>query len=881
VKSQTLMLAMVVSLASGAATHSLNAQQVDEAVTAYRTGRYDDAIGLFERAVRRDGSSVVAARGLVAALGEVGRYGDALEAARRFERENSSSAELANALGELLHVTGDLEGAEGAFRRASAAASDSLTARFNLALLGYERGEVATAFNEFDRFVGVYNRSDGLTSRQLTAVANAVRRLSIRDPLLSRDALRAYDEAIAADPGNLEPRVLVGELFLERYGGPDAYASFDDVLQVNPNHPRALLGLARTALFNGEPNAMELVNRSLEVNEHLVPARVFLATLYLQLENYERALEEVEQALVVNPASLEALSVQAAVRYLSGDQAGFAESRRRVLQLNPRFGGFYVTLAEVCARNRLYEQAAEFARMATEIDSLSWRGYALRGMNELRNARMSEGRAFLERAFEGDPYDVWTKNTLDLLDTLDLYPEARSPRFRFFIDGTESELLALYLSDIAEEAYDRLARKYGYEPPTPIRVEVFPHEADFSVRTFGIAGLRALGVSFGPVVAIISPSAKDDGFFNWGSTLWHELAHTFHMGVSEFKVPRWFTEGLAVLEERRARQGWGDDVSPGFLSAYLQGRLFDVRELNNGFSRPVYPEQLGYSYYQASLVCELIERDHGFGALVEFLRGYGAGRSSAELFQSILGVSIDRFNETFDDFMRERFAGPMVALRSPAAGDSVGRPSRESLLQRALTRPNDYLAQLAAGVMLYRDGNHEDALTHLERAESLFPEYGGEGSPHWYLAQIYAERGELERAAAELRALTAIDERHYAGRLELADLLLQLGDSGSAANVLEELLYIYPLDKSLHARLAELLAQEQRWPEAIRERRAVLALDPVDEAEAMYQLAKTYFDSGDLENARRSVIRALEGAPNYQQAQELLLEIHARRKQAR
>ena len=46
----------------------------------------------------------------------------------------------------------------------------------------------------------------------------------------------------------------------------------------------------------------------------------------------------------------------------------------------------------------------------------------------------------------------------------------RTERFRFFIDGTESDLLTLYLSEIAEEAYEELALKYGYRPPTPIRV---------------------------------------------------------------------------------------------------------------------------------------------------------------------------------------------------------------------------------------------------------------------------------------------------------------------------------------------------------------------------------------------------------------------------
>jgi len=519
--------------------------------------------------------------------------------------------------------------------------------------------------------------------------------------------------------------------------------------------------------------------------------------------------------------------------------------------------------------------------MATEIDSMSWRGYALLGMNELRNARMREGRESLEIAFEGDPYDVWTKHTLDLLDTLEQYPEVRSPRFRFYVDGSESELLGLYLSEIAEEAYDRLSAKYGYEPPTPIRVEVFPHEADFSVRTFGLVGLRALGVSFGPVVAIISPSSKDEGYFNWGSTLWHELAHTFHMGVSRFRVPRWFTEGLSVLEERRARPGWGDDVNPGFLAAYVQGRLHEVSKLNNGFTRPEYPEQLGYSYYQASLVCELIERDYGFQSLVEFLRGYGAGSSSEELFLSVLGTSVENFNDTFDTYLQERFAGPLAALQFRSAGDSTARPSRERFVERARSNPDDYLAQLAVGTMKFRDGDREGALTHLERAKSLFPEYAGEGSPHWYLAQIYEERGEVERAASELRALTAIDERHYAARVQLAELFLERADTSEAASALEEVLYINPMNMELHSRLAELLAADERWREAIRERSAVIALDPVDDAEALYQLAKTYFDAGDLENARRSVIRALEDAPNFQQAQELLLEIHARRGQVR
>ena len=46
--------------------------------------------------------------------------------------------------------------------------------------------------------------------------------------------------------------------------------------------------------------------------------------------------------------------------------------------------------------------------------------------------------------------------------------------------------------------------------------------------------------------------------------------------MTDHRVPRWFTEGLAVLEERRAREGWGSDVTPAFLAAYKQERLLPV-----------------------------------------------------------------------------------------------------------------------------------------------------------------------------------------------------------------------------------------------------------------------------------------------------------------
>ncbi|KPK05442.1 MAG: hypothetical protein AMS20_06580, partial [Gemmatimonas sp. SG8_28] len=524
-----------------------SAQDLAAAHSAAAAGEYDAAIRQL-----RGADDAPHVRLLVRTLAEVGRYDEAIAAARQYEGRHPGSVAVANVLGEVLAATGDATAAARAFERAAmGGADDSLDARYNLARGHLDAGRTDRAREELEAFIDTYNRAERLSSEELAAVAGAVRLLAVWDWRLSRDALRAYDEAIAADPGNLEARVLVGDLFLEKYQGTEAIESYEAVLERNPRHPGALLGLARQRRFAGSAEAMGFADRALETNSRSVDALVLRAMLWVELEDPDRAQADVQRALTVNPRALNALTLAAGVAFLTGDTEGFGRSRQAVFAVNPRYAAFYTTLAELSVRRRLYREAVDFAEQAVALDSLSWSGHQLLGINRLRIGSMDDGRASLERAFEGNPYDLWAMNTLDLLDTLETYRVERSPRFVYAIDGKEADLLAPYVSTVAEEAYDRMAARYGYRPEPPVRVEIFPDHQDFSVRTVGLAGLGALGVSFGPVVAMDSPSARGAGEFHWAATLWHEIAHTFHLGLSAHRVPRWFTEGLAVFEERR------------------------------------------------------------------------------------------------------------------------------------------------------------------------------------------------------------------------------------------------------------------------------------------------------------------------------------------
>jgi Tfp pilus assembly protein PilF len=67
--------------------------------------------------------------------------------------------------------------------------------------------------------------------------------------------------------------------------------------------------------------------------------------------------------------------------------------------------------------------------------------------------------------------------------------------------------------------------------------------------------------------------------------------------------------------------------------------------------------------------------------------------------------------------------------------------------------------------------------------------------------------------------------------------------------------------------------QRNRPDAAVREFKAVVALKPVDQAAAYTDLAESYFRSGQRAEARRQTLAALEIAPSYERAQDLLLKI--------
>ena len=84
---------------------------------------------------------------------------------------------------------------------------------------------------------------------------------------------------------------------------------------------------------------------------------------------------------------------------------------------------------------------------------------------------------------------------------------------------------------------------------------------------------------------------------------------------------------------------------------------------------------------------------------------------------------------------------------------------------------------------------------------------------------------------------------------------------------------VTPLDAEVHTALGDWMLAEGMADGALREYQALLAMNPHDMAGTHYRLATAFLELEDQAGTREHLLYALEIAPHYREAQQLLLEI--------
>ena len=763
---------------------------------------------------------------------------------------------------------GAAEQAEPAFRRGdyarAAAAGNASATRAALlrGLLAEERGDRKTSREEFTRLCAAAEAGRRRGASDLADAAEACRHLG-----RFHEANRVFERAAGAEPKNADIRARWGRLFLLAHNEAEAQKLFEEAQKLDPAHPGALVGLAELLSDRWDSGAEKPIEKALAADPEFVPAHLLAARMALDEEQTDAAAAYVERALAVNPRSLEAMALGAAVAYQRGDSAGVERGVAEALKADPVYGRVYEPLGRLAGIGRQLAAAADFYRRGLRLDPELWDLQTKLGIALFRLGREEEARRALEAAYDGDPFNVQTVNTLRLMDSFARYDQFDTPHFRVKLHQKESAALRPYVEELLERSLRALAERYRYMPAEKVSFEMFPDHEDFAVRALGLPGLGALGVSFGAIVAMDSPAARPAGSFHWGSTLWHEMAHVVTLGASDNRVPRWFTEGLSVYEEQRA--GWGDRLDLETVRALQENKLVPVAQLNAAFVRPKFPGQVQFAYYQAGMFCRFIAEKHGFEKILALLAAFRSGEKPDAALERVLGRPLDDLDRAFRAWLQPLTAKPMSAIdldwRQP-------RPRKE-LEAEAARRPQNFFARLQLARAFQDDNRPAEALGHAEAARELFPEAVEAGGPYELAAEIHLARGERDKAAAELQRWLRAGGHDPQMARRLADLLMELGRPRQAAEVWEAFLYVAPLDAELHQRLGEFYLESRPGAEAIREFSVVLALKPVDQAQAHFNLARAYAAAGRRPEARREVLAALEIAPGFSPAQKLLLEL--------
>lgn len=656
----------------------------------------------------------------------------------------------------------------------------------------------------------------------------------------ARDANDAYAESERAGT-RVETLLWRAELFLEKYDPGHAEEVVREALELSPNHAEALVAMAKVKLdqtldFGAAERA---IAKALAINPKLAGAYFVRAGIALRDMDLEEAERACEAGLAANPGNLELLSMKAAVRFLADDPEGYERIRKEVFAKNPRFAAFYRIVGEFAEWEHRYDEIVSMMKEATTIDPRDGKAWADMGLNLIRAGDEESGLEALRKAFRYDKFNARVFNTLNLYEKKianDYVTISHGP-FRIRYAKSEQAVLSRYVPAMLDDAWASMTKRYGYVPKGPLSIELYENAEHFSVRTIGLPNVGIQGVCFGKTLAAMSPRAQA---FNWGNVLWHELAHVFAIHLSNYRVPRWFTEGLSEYETIIRRPEWQREEDPALYLALVKDRLPPIEQLNRAFTRAENGRDITTAYYAASQVQLWLIETYGLSKSVEMLKLWGQGLRTPLVLERALGITPKELDSRFRKWLKkrlDRYEHQFVPdLRAPSLADA------EAAAKASSDHPRPHVEHALA---LIEKRRIDDAHRALDRALEVLPI---DPDAKYLRARLHWAEGEAARARSELVDLVRQGSDGYATRMLLAEIDIrakkleaaryhlnlarefdptmspplrmlhelerEAGREAEALTLLKEAARLDQHDRELWVSLLEGLVRAERWEEA-------------------------------------------------------------------
>ncbi|HWA99405.1 MAG TPA: tetratricopeptide repeat protein [Pirellulales bacterium] len=821
-------------------TGGVRAADFDQAVEAYRVGKYEEALAAAEEATAEPFGEMRWWHLRLECLATLGRRREGVEAIQLAQRHNTSDAGL-YVLGATL------------LRNAGKPAE----ARKLLEEL------LRTAANNPWRYQ---------TADDRVWLGRAAARLG-ND---AREVLEHfYDEARRLDPELREVYAATGDLALEKHDDRVAAETFRAAVEKFPNDPDLLCGLAQSLGNEASTEAAELLNDALAINPRHVPSLLAVAEEALEHEAFVDARAALDTVHGVDPKHPRAWALRAVLAHLQADDKAEAECRKQALaawKKNPDVD--YVIGTQLSKAYRFAEGAAH-QRQALKLERDYLPARTQLAQDLLRLGENDEGWKLIDEVQRDDEYNVVAYNLANLHERIVSYATLESEHFRVLMDRRESQVYGPRVLELLEQACATLGKKYDWYPKKRVTVEILTSQKDFAVRTFGLPGGDGiLGVCFGQVITLNSPAALPGSPTNWQATVWHEYCHVVTLELTKHRIPRWLSEGISVYEERQANRTWGNRLNRDTRRMILADELTPISKLNEAFRRPSSAAHFNLAYYEASLAVEFLVEQFGHATLRDLLADVAKGLPVNVSLERRTG-SLDGFEQSFDEYARQTAARYGFDIDwsdepTPPATDTGSAAIAEWLSEH----PRHLLARLRLAQALLAERKPSEAVPVLEALVADVPEWSGDDSPYALLAKAHREQGDTAAERRVLEELAVRSDDALAAYRRLIELAAAEHDALAVAKNFDRYVAVQPLDELPYRVLANgaLNDDESDAAAPVAAAKALVALEPADKSGAHFLLARLLHRHGDPE-AKRQVLMALEAAPRFRAAQRLLLQI--------
>jgi Flp pilus assembly protein TadD len=182
------------------------------------------------------------------------------------------------------------------------------------------------------------------------------------------EAADLFTGAVRLDPTDSEMQLHLAGLYLQLNRPADAEARFRRVLEIQPNQPLALLGLARSLDALQKPEAVEAYKNYLAVHPADSAVRSRLVHLLLDLQQADAALAELDRSDAGKP-SVDSLKLRADIQIAQKKWADAIQTLDQAVALAPNDAQLRGGLGRTFLQVRDFSNAEKELKTAIQLDA--------------------------------------------------------------------------------------------------------------------------------------------------------------------------------------------------------------------------------------------------------------------------------------------------------------------------------------------------------------------------------------------------------------------------------------------------------------------------------------------------------------------------------